>query len=317
MRRTLKQSMVAVMLLALPNMALALDDLLEGESDDSTEGTTLVTNQSTVTNIIVDQVKSSSIERNSKSTQSATSFSGYAGAQMVYSDDIKIFNIPLGLDVGYGFGVEMNVPIVSVEIDRVLGDDTTNTGLGDISVGGNYHFGTPSSSGLSIVTLLYKTTTGDEEKYLGSGADAYTFSYKYSKLVDEKYTLHLLGSYTINNDYSRTTPWNTMVDIEYGDSYMVVMGGSMPCLLNDKITTSAKLTHFHADETTNKYQGGGEFKYGETDVTDLWVQWDSTELVSGVPLGFGIKIPLQNEVKNSRQDPDKTFSFYISAAGLF
>ncbi len=319
MKRLIKHSIVAALALALPSGLLASD----GSSEDSTEETTLVTNQSTVNTVVVDQLKTTSIEQSISQQESQTStsaqpktktFSGYAGAQYIYSDKIQIFNIPLGMQVGYGFGVEANVPVVFVDKD-VSASGKSESGIGDISAGINYHFGTPASNGLSIVTVLYKSTTGDEKKSLGSGADAYTLSYNYTKLFNGKYTLHLIGSYTLNSDY--TNQWNTKID--YGDSYMAVIGGSMPCLLSDKVTTSAKLTYFHADKTKDTYQNGNSWEYGETDVTDLWIQWDSTQLLSGIPLGLGVKIPLQNEVKNSwgTKNPDKKFSFYLSVSGLF
>ena len=304
MQKRIRQSLVAIIMISIvPQMTFAYND----QSSDSTEDTTTVTNQSTVNNVIVDQLKTTTIEQSLKQQHKSREISGYAGAQYIYGDKIQVFNIPLGLDVGYGFGVEANVPIVFAKKDvtPTLEDES---GLGDVSGGLYYHFGAPSGSGLSIVSTLYKSTTGDEKKGLGSGADAYSLSYKYAKLFEGKYTLHLLGSYTLNTDY--TDQWGVKTD--YGDAYMGMIGGSMPCLLSDKVTTSAKLTYFHANENDV-----GGFKYGETDVTDLWIQWDSTQLLSGVPLGVGVKIPIQNKVKNAIKDPDKTFSFYLSVAGLF
>ena len=311
MKQTVKHSIVAAILITLPNLLSAS----EGTSSDSS---TTVTNQSTVNNVIVDQIKTTVIEESissnedQKSTQNRVS--GYAGAQYLYSsNDTQIFNIPLGIGIGYGVGVEANIPVVFTKgIDWTTGQKESYSGLGDISAGLNYHFGIPASSGLSIITLLYKSTTGDEKKYLGSGADAYSLSYKYLKRVGGKYTLHLLGSYTLNNDFTNQFGSN----IDYGDSYMAVIGGSMPCLLSDKVTTSAKLTYFHANENKVTYSGGGGYTYGETDITDLWIQWDSTKILSGLPLGFGVKIPLQHSVKNA-PNPDKKFSFYLSASGLF
>ncbi len=165
-------------------------------------------------------------------------------------------------------------------------------------------------SGLNVFTLLYKTTTGDENKGLGSGADAYSFAYKFAKRVGGKYAIHALGSYTLNNDY--TNQWNTNID--YGDSYLVVLGGSMPCLLFEKVTTSAKLMYFHADDTS--FSG---FESGKTDAVDLWIQRDSVHLVSGVPLGAGIKIPIMSEIDTGGglTNDDTTFSFYVSVSGLF
>lgn len=312
MKKVIGRSLAAMMVLALPQVLGAND------SGTTTEDTTTVTNQSTVNNIIVDQLKSTtieqSVEQQSQKEQRSRAMSGYAGAQYIYGDNIQIFNIPVGLDVGYGVGVEANVPVVFVK-QKVSGTGQNEKGLGDISAGLYYHFGTPSGSGLSIVSVLYKSTTGDDKKGLGSGADAYSVSYKYAKRIAGKYTLHALGSYTINNDKDPDQFGGTL---GYGDSYMAMIGGSMPCLLNSKVTTSAKLTYFHADDNTYTAPGVNN-KSGKTDTTDLWIQWDSTKLVSGVPLGLGVKIPLQNKINSfgTTVHPDKTFSFYLSVAGLF
>ena len=307
MKQVIRQSIVAMMILALPQSVFG------NESGTTTEDTTQITNQSTVNNVIVDQLKTNTIEHSVEQHGRTRrgGMSGYAGAQYVYGDKVQIFNIPLGLDVGYGFGVEANVPIVFAKKDvtPTLEDES---GLGDVSAGLYYHFGMPSGNGLSIISVLYKSTTGDDKKGLGSGANAYSFSYKYAKRFAGKYTLHLLGSYTINNDTNR---WGGT--LKYGDAYMAVIGGSMPCLLSNKVTTSAKLTYFHANDNTFSSPGLPDNKNGQTDVTDLWIQWDSTKLISGVPLGLGIKIPLQNKVKNAPINPDKKFSFYLSVAGLF
>ncbi len=318
MKYAIKRKMAIVLLAVLPQSIEAQGYLVSNSNSDddtTTDNTTYVTNQSTVNNVVVDQLKTDTIE---KSLEQGKRFksggaNGYAGAQYIYADKVRMFNIPLGMDVGYGFGIEANVPVVFAK-KEISGTGKDEEGLGDISGGFYYHFGTPSSSGLSILSFLYKSTSGDENKGLGSGADAYSVSYKYARRFNGRYTWHLLGSYTLNNDY--TDQYGAQ--IEYGDAYMAMIGGSMPCLISDKVTTSAKLTYFHADETTEK-DSWGEWKYGETDVTDLWIQWDSAQLLSGIPLGLGIKIPLQNRVKNGGMtiNPDKKFSFYVSIAGLF
>ena len=289
---------------------LAATSLLYGyndgyDSDDSSEESTLVKNQTVVNNIIADATKTDLAENDKHAGMGGTTKRFAATAQYIYSDKINIFNIPLGMNVGYGFGVEVNVPVVLVDKEASPTGEN-ESGLGDISAGINYHYGFMAApSGLSIFTVLYKTTTGDEKKGLGSGADAYSFSYKYAKSFG-KYALHALGNYTINNTYDGTG-WS----VDYGDSYMAMIGGSMPCLLSDKVTTSAKLNYFHGDENENSW--GTEF--GKVDTVDLWVQWDTTELIKNVPLGAGVKIPLMNEVDD--KDVDKKFSFYVSISGLF
>lgn len=275
-----------------------------GENSDSSEGTTTVINQTTTNQIVADSVKTQTVVT-SETKRGEGKTLGYAAAQFVYYDKVKVFNIPVGYNVGYGFGIEATIPVMFVSQD-ISATNQDEKGLGDIALGVNYHFGLPNASiGLNIVSFNYKTTTGDEKKSLGSGAPAYILNYKYMKEVD-KYMLHLQGSYTFND---KATINNTTFD--YGDSYLISAGGSMPCLLSDKITTSAKLTYFHADAVDIS----GFMKSGKTDTADLWVQWDSTRLIENVPLGLGIKIPLKNEVDGS--SIDKKFAFYLSVSGLF
>lgn len=273
---------IALSLLVASMSLMAYDDYNHEESTDSE---VYVESQSVVNNIVTDTTK----------TNLVTSDKDYgAAAQYINAGDISIINIPVGMKVGYGFGVEANVPLVSVTDYGWQQDD--NTGLGDISLGVNYNFGkTSGSKGLNISTVLYKTTTGDDTKGLGSGVSAITLSHSFTKDVTEKYTVSALASYTLNDD--------TVL----GDSYMLMAGASMPCLVSDKVKTSTKLTYFYTDD--NKYSNG------ELTNIDLWLQWDSDKLVKKIPLGFGIKIPLVSELNGN--DADKTVLFYLSASSLF
>ena len=242
------------------------------------DSATFVNNQTIVNTIVADTPQ----------TDLITTKKGYgATAQFVYSENVNILNIPLGMKIGSGFGIEAYVPII---------DTPNNTGIGDISIGGNYNFGSVlDSSGLNITSLVYKTTTGDENKGLGSGKGAVTLSQKISKNLSDKLTLNGALSYTLNDDTVS------------GDSYMLMAGGSMPCLISDKVRTSAKLTYFAVAEN--------QYNFGEINSADLWLQWDSSKLVNNLPLGFGIKVPLLNEIDGN--DADKTLLFYLSVTSFF
>ncbi|MEA2098573.1 MAG: hypothetical protein U9P72_00415 [Campylobacterota bacterium] len=256
----------------------------EGHSEN-TDSQVYVQSQTVVNNIVADAPKTNFIT-------SGKEFG--AAAQYVNAGDVTILNIPLGMQVGFGFGVEVNIPLVSVKNFGWAQDK--NTGIGDISVGGNYNFGSVlESTGLNITTVLYKTATGDVDKGLGSDVDAISLTHKFSKSLNTKYTVNALLSYTLNDDTVS------------GDSYMLMGGASMPCLLSNKVTTSAKLTYFSVAE--NKYN------FGELTSADLWLQWDSDKLVNNLPLGFGVKLPLINEVDGN--DKDKTVVFYLSMASFF
>ena len=202
------------------------------------------------------------------------------------------------MQIGAGFGFEVNMPLVSANnaYNPITYRFEDNMGLGDISFGVNYHLGALTApAGLHIATLLYKTATGDANKGLGSDVDAISLSYKFTKIIGVKYTANTLFSYTLNDDTVS------------GDAYMAMLGGSMPCLFSDKVSTSTKLTYFAVAD--NKYN------FGEVNSADLWVQWDTDKSVTGVPLGFGIKVPIINEIDGL--DTDKTVMFYLSLTSLF
>jgi hypothetical protein len=144
---------------------------------------------------------------------STSNKSAAVSAEYIYSDDYKVLNIPLGVNLGTHFGAEAILPLVTVK-NNVTGD--TNTGMGDILVGGNYHFGAvDANSGVNITSLLLKTTSGDTNKQLGTGKNAYTLSHKFEKNAYKDIDANLLLSYTMN-DKSVS-----------GNSYLAAVGGSM------------------------------------------------------------------------------------------
>ena len=246
--------------------------------DHEVDSATFVNNQTIVNTIVADtpQIDLISTQKNYGAT-----------AQFVYSENVNILNIPLGVKIGSGFGIEAYIPII---------DTPNDTGIGDISIGGNYNFGSViDSSGLNITSLVYKTTTGDDVKGLGSGKSAITLSHKLAKNLSDNFTFNGSLSYTFNDDTIS------------GDSYLVMAGGAMPCLISDKVRTSAKLTYFSVAEN--------QYNFGELNSADLWIQWDSSKLVNNLPLGFGVKIPLLNEINGN--DADKTLLFYLSVTSFF
>lgn len=273
--------------LLVASMSLMAYDNYESHSEN-TDSKVYVQSQTIVNNVVADAPKTNFIT-------SGRSFG--AAAQYVNAGDVTILNIPLAMKIASGFGLEINIPLVSVTDYGWKKED--NTGLGDISIGGTYNFGsTNESTGLNITTLLYKTATGDVVKGLGTDVDAISLTHKFSKNINSKYTANALVAYTLNDDTVS------------GDSYMLMAGASMPCLISDKVKTSAKLTYFSVAEHT---QWG--WSSGELTSADLWLQWDSSKIVKDIPLGFGIKIPLVNELDG--KDKDKTVLFYLSASSLF
>lgn len=286
-----------LVLLAMSSIALfgscdIYDGQVSGDCKAAAETQVFVTNQTVVNNIIVDTPKTDLITQDK-------SFG--ASAQYINAGEVSMINIPLGINIGSNFGVETNIPVVSVKgfVNPNSFQKEDNFGLGDVSVGGNFHFGMITQEGLNITTLLYKTTTGDEDKGLGSGKDAVTLSHKFVKYVTDRATVNALLSYTLNDDAVS------------GNAYMAMIGGSMPCLLNDDIITNAKVTYFHTDEVSkNSIVTSPELK-----TADLWLNWDVNQYFNHIPVSFGVKIPLLNQIGST--DIDKTYLFYLSLSSFF
>ena len=275
---------ITLSLLALSATLFAYEGHLETYGE-TTDVQVFVQSQTVVNNIIADTPKTNFIT-------SGKSFG--AAAQYINAGDVTILNIPLNIQVNSSLGLEANIPVVSVSDYGWSKED--NTGIGDVSVGANYNFGSVlETSGLNITSVLYKSTTGDVEKGLGSDVSAISISHKFTKNISDSYTANALLSYTLNDETVS------------GDSYMLMAGASMPCLFSNKVTTSAKLTYFSVAE--NKFDNGALTS------ADLWLQWNSDKLVSNIPLGFGVKIPFVSEVDDVEKD--KTVLFYLSVASLF
>jgi hypothetical protein len=280
-------------------------DAHQQDGECTTETVSLIGDQSTANEIIINPSRMSLANNDKKAAVSA---------QFIYSGDVTVINLPAGYNVTDNIGVELNVPVVSISDFNVWNPITfqnekeSNMGLGDISVGANYHFGNFSSDyGLNVSTFRYKTTSGDELKGLGLGKDAYTFSHNFAKDTDYL-RVHALLSYTLNDEKV------------LGDALTAMVGISRPCLLNEKLKTNIKLTYFNLEETTrNNFTNSSGFKK-----IDLWIAFNSDKLFSGIPVGAGIKIPIIDEVSSrdftgakQTTDGSKTILFYLSAGSFF
>jgi len=267
------------------------------QEECTTESVTVVADQSALNEIIISPAKMSLANNDKKAAVSA---------QFIYSGDVSVINIPAGYNITDNIGIEASLPIVKVSNYGFLNE--SNSGLGDISVGVNYHFGNFSSEyGLNISTFRYKTTTGDENKGLGLGKSAYTLSHNFAKDL-AYFRAHALFSYTLNDEKVM------------GDSLTAMVGFSRPCLLNDKIRTNMKLTYFNTDETTqNGFTNSSGFKK-----VDFWLAFNSDTFFKGIPVGAGIKIPIIDEVSytdfsglSHTINANKTILFYLSAGSFF
>jgi hypothetical protein len=255
-------------------------------SSDNTD-IAVVAEQTTVNDITVS---------NTRTDFALGTHTAMASAQYIYNGDVSIVNVPLGYNITDNVGLEVNFPFVQVKSDFA----ETQRGMGDISVGANYHFGNyESASGLNLTTLRYKTTTGDEDKALGTGKAAYTLSHNFAKEVGGGFRFHALAAYTLNDKEV------------LGNAYNLMFGTSMPCLLNENVRTNVKVVYFNMDEN--------DFDMNGLTTADVWVEWNTQNLLQYVPLGFGVKIPVMNETTafGTTVDADKTVLFYVSVGSFF
>ncbi|OQX60178.1 MAG: hypothetical protein B5M52_00855 [Helicobacteraceae bacterium 4484_230] len=205
---------------------------------------------------------------------------GTTGAVQV-GDDINLLDLSMRYQPIDHLGFDIRLPVVSNDI-------ADEFGIGDFSLSANYHFGQPEADfGTNITTLRYKTTSGNEDKGLGTGEGSFTLTHTTAKDIAGGFRLHGLLTYTLNSG-----------DID--DSFAVMFGGSHECLLSEYVTTNVKITYFDQD------------KLG---VADLWVEWSTEKIIPGAPLSAGLKIPLINKLDGDSLH--KSVLFYVSASSFF
>jgi len=248
--------------------------------DFPTELVTMIGNQGLV-NDVIDHMNQVDMANKPAGT------TGVTGQIVAGGDNVNLFNVSVRHNFNANVGVDFKLPVVMSEGDYGM-ESWDETGIGDISVAANYHFGTPASEyGTNITTLRYKSTTGDDEKYVGSGEGAFTLSHKIAKDLQNGFSFHGLASYTLN-------------DGEVEDSMLFMVGTSHQCLLSDKAVTNAKFTYFDDGDTT---------------VADIWLEWNSDKVFAGIPVGAGIKIPIIDEYMD--YDGTKAVMVYLSTSGFF
>ncbi len=198
------------------------------------------------------------------------------GSDIHYVDVVPRYN-PTG-----NLGFDVRLPIVR-------NGESDEMGIGDISTSANYHFGTLESEyGVNISTLRYIASTGDEDNGLGTGSGAIVLTHALAKDLNQELRVHGLLNYT------------HYMDDDYDDSIALMGGISHMGLLPNVAVANVKFTYFMEDKLS---------------VADLWAELSSTNIVPGIPLSSGIKIPLIDSYDGS--DLDKTFMIYVKAMGFF
>ena len=196
-------------------------------------------------------------------------------------DDVDLLDLSVRYQPIDHLGFDARLPVISNDI-------ADEFGVGDFSLSANYHFGQPDADfGTNITTLRYKTTSGNEDKGLGTGEGSFTLTHTTAMDIAGGFRLHGLLTYTLNSG-----------DID--DSFGVMFGGSHECLLSEYVTTNAKITYFDQDKLS---------------VADFWIEWSTKKIIPGAPLSAGLKIPMIN--KFDGDSLHKPFLFYVSASGFF
>ncbi len=259
----------------------------------STEGETLIGDQTQVNTVVNNPISTATNLKISKK-------SGSVAGDVITAGDVKLFNIPAAYKLSDELILVAGLPIVNVP---------GTTGLGDVSFGVNYLQGKDASD-MQAAEARLKIATGSETDSLGTGAHSLFLSYTYSK-VKGKYNYLATGSYTLNSLFSADVGfWTGTV---YGDVINLSVGASRTCILSDKVITTARVTYMNAKADTFD---GGTHNNAQTNM-DIWLDWSSDKLIEGTPVKWGIKIPLQASSDNALLDGDKVTLFYVSAAGFF
>ncbi|RLA72663.1 MAG: hypothetical protein DRG24_02345 [Epsilonproteobacteria bacterium] len=209
-------------------------------------------------------------------------------------DEHNVLDLALRYQPINHLGFDIRLPIVDNEV-------TDENGIGDFSASANLHFGKFSDTmGTNIFTFRYKSTSGDEEKGLGSGADAYTVTYTMANDLSSHIRFYLLGTYTFNSDDDS----DSKNVIEYEDAYAGMLGLSY----ESTVSTNTKVTYFEQD-----IPGGAD----TLTVADFWLEFSTKKIVPNVPMALGVKIPIVSEYDKDLIDLDKTYLFYFSMSSFF
>ena len=217
------------------------------------------------------------------------------GGQLIFAEDLMILNVPMSFRMNDAVTVDLNVPIINAQGGSGVADSTD---IGDVSIGANYQSGDyTSDTGLHLTTIRYKSTTGDATRFLGSGKPAYTVAYNYAKNNSDELRLNAYASYTLNDKFVT------------GDAISLMGGATYK--LSDQRDAHVKLSYL------DTAQEG--FNNGYTEA-NLWLEVSSKDLVEGMHLGAGIKVPIIDDINfpgGVTVDGLNSVVFYISTTSFF
>jgi len=202
--------------------------------------------------------------------------------------DTHFVNIPVQALVTKNIYLEATLPFKYIDTDA-----GSESGFDNMMVGAAYAMGELfGDKSHNVFGLRYNIDTGDETVSYGDSMDMYWDSRN-----------------DVNNFTVRS---GILFNFDFGDeivkedmSSLLSLNVGHKCLLTNALQTNAIVSWYTA--------------YGDTDATDynivdLTIKWDTLKL-KDTPISFGAKIPLYATDIDGRDL--KTFTFFVSAAGLF
>ena len=109
------------------------------------------------------------------------------GVDTLWSDDLKIYTVPLSYTFNRNFAVQINIPVVTARFDGsndgVLNPSTT-TGIGDVSLTLKHRIGSENARGALFTLLTGKFASGDANRGHGTGTYDIALTEKLIKRFD-------------------------------------------------------------------------------------------------------------------------------------
>ena len=212
--------------------------------------------------------------------------------------DTQLINIPIQALIAKNIYLEASLPFKFVSYTG--GSDS---GLSDIMIGAGYTFGAiEEGESLHVLGLRYNLDNGDETHTLGALSSSIDFYWD---------TVGKMSDYTISTGLLFNYGFGYSV-VEAGfNSSLLSLGIGHKCLLTEALQTNAILSWYtHYSDTTVL----GDIPGTGYDLVDLTLKWDLLT-IKETPISFGAKIPLYGTEYNGSDR--KSFTFFVSAAGLF
>lgn len=241
-------------------------------------------------------------------TAAGTSGAGMSG---VFSKNYTQIDIPLSYALTDDIKIKLNIPYIN-RSQELFGTKYSASGLGDISVTGQYIYGQKEKGLLFLSGLTIKLPTGDKDKTdngvsmpLGSGSYDFVINQAVAKTIDR---FRLLGnvSYRYNTEGKQNG-----VDYRAGDVFTWLAGVEHGYMAG-KLWGYAHASGLVVWESEYSGNGAGD-DFKTLDLT-IGGKYMHTEKLG---VQAGIRFPVWDHFGASGSDPSRNTAFVFSLAGLF